>query len=103
MIPDVLEGLTQKQVDEVIGYMDFVRDYDRFSDNHFRLSVPGTNSEGKIVDKNKFNTFLSKVNKLRIRTMKEGMAVTQQAPAGILGAQAAASDSTSVSQLISVK
>lgn len=103
IIPDVLEGLTSNQVDEVIGYMDFVRDYDRFSDNHFRLSVPGTNSEGKIVDKNKFNAFLSKVNKLRIRTMKEGMAVTQQAPAGILGTQAATSDSTSVSQLIPVK
>ena len=103
MIPDVVEGLTQKQVDEVIGYMDFVRDYDTFSDNHFRLSVPGTNSEGKIVDKNKFNAFLSKVNKLRIRTMKEGMIVTQQAPAGILGTQAAASDSTAISQLIPVK
>lgn len=91
MIPDVVEGLTPKQIDEVIGYMDFVRDYDALSDNHFRLSIPGTDEEGKIVDANKFNGFLSKVNRLRIKTLKEGLSVPQQLPAQTIGGNSASS------------
>ena len=73
LIPDVVDGLTQSQLDEVINYMDFYRDYDTFTDNHFKLSIPGTNEEGKIVDKNKFNRFLTKVNQLRIRNLQGGV------------------------------
>lgn len=66
LIPSVVEGLTTPQLDEVIENMDFKRDYDWGTDNHFRLAIPGVDDEGKIENKTAFNDFLSKVNRIKL-------------------------------------
>ena len=69
IIPDIVYGLSDAQLDTVIGYMDFQRDHDTFSDSHFRLGIPGTDEEGKVVDPTAFNSFLSKINKMKMDSM----------------------------------
>ena len=66
LIPSVVDDLEDSQIDTIISFMDLQRDYDVFSDNHFRLKIPGTDAEGKVKDKTKFNNFLSKINQLKM-------------------------------------
>ena len=69
LLPDVVEGLNTDQLDKVIGFMDFQRDYDTLTDSHFMLRIPGVDDEGKIVNATAFNRFLSEVNKLKMNAM----------------------------------
>lgn len=71
LIPSIVDDLEDSQIDTIIGFMDLQRDYDVFSDNHFRLKIPGTDAEGKVKDKTKFNNFLSKINKLKMGIANE--------------------------------
>ena len=69
LLPDVVEGLNTDQLDKVIEFMDFQRDYDTLTDSHFMLRIPGVDDEGKIVNATAFNRFLSEVNKLKMNAM----------------------------------
>ena len=106
LIPDVIDGLSESQIYKVIGYMEFQRDADLFSDSHFRLRIPGTNEEGKITDKNKFNGFLSRVNQLRLNNIEAEEAARRKAfasqqPAATTTSTTSA-DSTSITNAIPV-
>ena len=62
--------MEDEDLDKVIELMDFKRDYDYMSDSSFRLAIPGTNDEGKVVRTDEFNDFLSKVNQLKLAKMR---------------------------------
>lgn len=70
IIPTVVQDMEDEDLDKVIELMDFKRDYDYMSDSSFRLAIPGTNDEGKVVRTDEFNDFLSKVNQLKLAKMR---------------------------------
>ena len=70
ILPGVLDDMDNEQVDKVVKLMEFKRDYDFFSDNTFRLSVPGTDNTGRVTKKTAFDKFISDINKIKIEAYR---------------------------------
>ena len=68
-LPSIVDGLRDNQIDHIATFLDGQMDYDFWSDSHYRIMIPGTNEAGKIVNRDAFNTFLSKVNEYKIQIL----------------------------------
>lgn len=65
IFPDVVDGLTNEEIDKVINKMTFTRDEDHLSRSHFRLSFPGVEDDGTIKNQTLFRQFLTDVNRIK--------------------------------------
>ena len=66
--PEELERIYSIFIQKEYGAV--LKDFDPLSDNHWAVTIPGVDTEGKVVNENLMNQFLSQINKVVIDSWK---------------------------------